>query len=412
VKAADTDVVTGGLATYTLIDETHEFTLKKNAPKVFIEVKGALASRPDGFLIQITTQSKDPPAGIFASELEAARAVRDGRIKIPGLLPILYEFPEEFQKDKRNLWKNKKYWHIVNPNLGLSVDEDFLTAELIAAEHAGAAAMALFASQHFNIQIGSSLHAGRWPGVDLWDGCADPTLTLESLIERSEVIVATIDGGGLVDWFGLCIMGREKLTGRYLCWSHAWAHESVLARYPELEQTMRDFEDDGDLTITNYRFDNTSIGDDGAEKVDSTIAVDLRELIGYIMQAEASGKLGPLGFDPYGVKVVVSALVAEGIDRDTRVMPISQGYRLQGAIKTTELYLAVGSLSHSGSRMMSWCVSNCRTDPKGNAVLVTKEASGAGKIDPAMAMFSAVEVMATNPEPMGSVYEDHGIRFA
>ena len=38
---------------------------KPRADQVFVEVRGALAARPDGFLVQLTTQSKEPPAGVF-----------------------------------------------------------------------------------------------------------------------------------------------------------------------------------------------------------------------------------------------------------------------------------------------------------------------------------------------------------
>jgi phage terminase large subunit-like protein len=96
VKAADSDVITGGKAAYTLIDETHEFARKSRAEGVFLELRGALAARPDGFLMQITTQSKDAPAGVFKQELEQARAVRDGRMKLP-VLAVLYELPPAMQ---------------------------------------------------------------------------------------------------------------------------------------------------------------------------------------------------------------------------------------------------------------------------------------------------------------------------
>uniref|UniRef100_UPI003CCFFFE5 hypothetical protein n=1 Tax=Escherichia coli TaxID=562 RepID=UPI003CCFFFE5 len=37
--------------------------------------------------------------------------------------------------------------------------------------------------------------------------------------------------------------------------------------------------------------------------------------------------------------------------------------------------------------LMAWCVGNARVEPKGNAILITKQASGRGKIDPLMALF-------------------------
>ncbi|MGA8156601.1 MAG: hypothetical protein WB822_10420 [Rhodoplanes sp.] len=71
-------------------------------------------------------------------------------------------------------------------------------------------------------------------------------------------------------------------------------------------------------------------------------------------------------------------------------MPRSQGWKLNGAIKTTERKLAGGELIHDGSALMAWCVGNAKVEPKGNAVTITKQVSGAAKIDPLMSLFNAV----------------------
>lgn len=62
---------------------------------------------------------------------------------------------------------------------------------------------------------------------------------------------------------------------------------------------------------------------------------------------------------------------------------------------------------HSGSRMMAWCVSNAKGEPRGNAISITKQVSGSGKIDPVMAMFNAVALMAMNPEARFSKVTDN-----
>jgi phage terminase large subunit-like protein len=67
------------------------------------------------------------------------------------------------------------------------------------------------------------------------------------------------------------------------------------------------------------------------------------------------------------------------------------------AIKTAERKLADGSFRHSGQRLMSWAVANARVEPKGNAIIITKQASGSAKIDPLMAAFNAIALMSTNP---------------
>ena len=99
-----------------------------------------------GFCFRPRRKAKQPPTGVFASELAMARTVRDGKIKMP-LLPVLYELPDRLTKDDG--WKNRKYWPLVNPNL--AVDQRGLSGArgLMRAEADGPAAVALIAIAAF-----------------------------------------------------------------------------------------------------------------------------------------------------------------------------------------------------------------------------------------------------------------------
>jgi phage terminase large subunit-like protein len=44
-------------------------------------------------------------------------------------------------------------------------------------------------------------------------------------------------------------------------------------------------------------------------------------------------------------------------------------------IKTAERKLADGSLRHGDQGLMAWAVANARVEPKGNAILITKQVS-------------------------------------
>jgi hypothetical protein len=105
------------------------------------------------------------------------------------------------------------------------------------------------ASQHLNIEIGLAPRSDRWVGADFWEQATDDTLTLDALLERSEVVVMGIDGGGLDDLLGLALLGREKRTRRWLLWSRAWANPSVLDRRKSEASLLRDFEAAGELVI-------------------------------------------------------------------------------------------------------------------------------------------------------------------
>ncbi|WP_213761967.1 terminase large subunit [Caballeronia sp. dw_19] len=405
VVAADANTVSGKKSVGTLIDELWLFGKQPNAEDMLREATGGLASRPEGFVIYLTTQSNDPPAGVFLQKLRYARDVRDGKILDPCFVPVIFEHPPEMVKRKEHL--RVENLAMVNPNFGYSVDQAYLEREFRKAQEGGEGSFRGFLAKHANVEIGLALRSDRWAGAEFWEDAAHvPGLTLEGLIDRCEVIDVGIDGGGLDDLLGLAVVGRERGTRNWLAWTHAWAHPSVFERRKEIADTLRDFEREGDLTVVEQ------IGDD---------VEDVAEIVSTIQKA---GLLDKVGADPAGIGGVLDALSAAGVPED-KVIGISQGWKLSGAIKTTERRVAAASgrgldegigdggvLVHGGQRLMAWCVGNARVVPVGNAVNITKQASGTGKIDPLMAIFDAVSLMSLNPPAQGqSVYESRGIRF-
>lgn len=383
IKAADADIITGAKNATILIDETHVFATKPAAKGVFVEVRGAL-SHPQNkhFLLQITTQSKKPPVGVFRSELQTARRVRDGELKRP-MLALIYELPADMVK--KGGWKNEDTWPLVNPHLGRSVDYDFLRDEVLKAQDEGEESLSLVASQHFNVEIGTAQGDDGWRAQAYWDGAIDRSLTLDDLIRRADVITIGVDGGGDDDLCGVVVLGKESDTGHILAWAHAWCQREVLKLRKSIAPALETFQKDGDLTICETAFQH------------------VEEIVELVERLRDTGKMPEeeaVGLDVAGLPELLTELDLAGFEQPFYV-GVPQGWALQASIKSIPLRLKAGILRPAKQPIFAWSVGNARVDTKRSNQYITKELAGAAKIDVVIGLLNAMQLMLRNPEPSG-----------
>lgn len=389
VVAAEAETVSGKKASWVLVDELWQFGLRGDAENMLREATGGLASRPEGCVIYLSTQSDKAPAGIFAQKLAEYRDVRDGKIADPKTLPVIFEFPPEMVED--GSYREPANWYIPNPSLGGSVDRTWLEDQAAKAERAGEASWIGFAAKHLNVEIGVALRADGWAGAPYWAAGVDPELTFKSILERSEVVAVGIDGGGLDDLLGIYVIGREIKTGRWLGWGHAFVSPQGEERRKGNAAVYENFKADGDLELV-------------------ALPEDIAGIVGIVLRVKDAGLLDMVGVDTVGLGAITQALGDIGVtEGDKLLIGVRQGIGLMGATKTVERKLVDGTFRHSGGRMMAWCVGNLKIVPTPTAMRLARDESGLGKIDPAAAMFDAAQLMARNPESKRSVYETRGI---
>lgn len=381
VVAAENDTVTGKKASFVLIDELWLFGKKEKADNMLKEATGGLVSRPEGFVIYLSTHSDNPPAGVFKKKLEEFRNIRDGVVVNNRALGVLYEFPKRVLQNEQYLDPDNFY--ITNPSLGYSVDAEDLLSKL--NKETDEQGRRVFLAKHLNVEIGQAQRGDRWVGTEFWQRQTDETLTYDSLMVRSEVVVVGIDGGGLDDLYGLSLIGRDKHTKHWLSWSHAWAHESVLQRRKSIATVLHDFESDGDLTIVTDSLN------------------DISQIVEIIDDVKGRGLLACVAVDPAGLGELIENLAELDITPENKqLIGVPQGFGMMNAIKTTERKVAGGTFWHAKSAMMNWCVGNLKIEPTATAIRATKQNAGDAKIDPAMAMFDAATIMSRNPAALNS----------
>jgi phage terminase large subunit-like protein len=432
IVAADANTVTGIKATGVLIDELWLFGKQSRAEEMLREATGGLMSRPEGFVIALSTQSDEPPTGVFKDWLTRFRDIRDGVLESKRALGLLYEFPEHMIKSEA--YKRPENFYITNPNMGASVDEETLLEEFEKERQKGTRSLVGFYAKHLNVEPGMGARSDNWAGAEFWKPAASTEVTLDTILKRCEVVVVGLDGGGLDDLYGLTVLGRETaeieidapvddeedelqadedrpevIVGkirvkRWLSWSHAWAHDIVLERRKTIASKLEDLKAAKELTI----LPNGALASNG-------LPTDIAQIMRIIKRIKEAGLLCCVAVDPAGLGELVDALADADITAENVVNKrnyltgVPQGIALMNALKTAERKLANGTMIHADQALMDWCVGNLKIEPLATAIRATKANAGDAKIDPAMAMFNAVTVMASNPEACRSIYEDRGL---
>ena len=377
VLAFDANTLTGLKATGLLVDEIHLLGNKAQADIILREAMGGLASRPEGFCIYLTTQSSGTPNGIFKQKLEYARAVRDKEIINNQFLPVLYEYPEDMLEDKSYL--DPKNWYIANPNLEASVSLSYLLNQYEQIKDIKES-LQDFLSKHLNVQQDINLKANRWEAFTTLLPHSESVFSLEDLLAKSEVITIGFDGASLFDLAGLTVTGRITNTNTYLTWSHAWLNRAALDKNKRSANKLLELEQLKEVTIV--------------EEVNQ----QFKEITALIKMIDGTGKLYQIGVDPHGLGTFKTDLEAEGVESD-KIIGVSQGYKMQQHIITTENLMAKGTIKFSSQELIRWQASNTRLILKSNTVMVSK-ADSADKIDNIISILNSIAIMSQNPPSM------------
>lgn len=145
-------------ASAVIFDELHTQTSRD----LYDVLKTSQGARKQPLFISITTAGHDRHS-ICWEVWDYARKVRDGVIRDPYFLPVIYELREDED------WTDEAVWRRVNPNYGVSVSAEYLQEAFRRATE-----IAAYENTFRNLHLNQwTEQANRWFSLNRWDVGSD-----------------------------------------------------------------------------------------------------------------------------------------------------------------------------------------------------------------------------------------------
>ncbi len=222
---------------FALCDETHTY----KSGDLVVALRTGMAAQDEPLLMHATTA--DYMRESFCNDLyDYAVKVRDGEIKNPKFLPIIFEADPAKVKADPDYWKTEAAWEEANPLYGISVRKSFLQSECQRAIDDPSYENE-FKRLHLNIRTESSermISSDRW---SLNDGLLE--------FEGREVVAAALDCGATTDATSLCLLFDRDGGGFDAKWFHWMPQKKALEYETKYSKPFSEWERGGWCKLTD-----------------------------------------------------------------------------------------------------------------------------------------------------------------
>lgn len=337
----------------------------------------SMGARRQPLMLAITTAGYDRNS-ICWEVHEYARQVRDGVIKDPSFLPVIYS------ADPEDDWTDEKVWAKANPNLGVTIKLDFLRQECQRAKEIPAY-QNTFRRLYLNQWTQQDT---RWIDMEAWRECGGK-VDYEELANLR--CWAGVDLSTTTDISSCALVFEPDSDGVVHVLSYNWVpRENIAARVRRDRVPYDLWAQQGHITATegnviDYDYIRIAITDEIKRRF------PLLQVVGY---------------DPWNATKWAIDLESEGVP----VMEVRQGFKtMSPACKELERLIIGRKLRHNNNPVLTWAMNNLvvAQDPAGN-IKPAKDKS-TERIDPAVAVIIAISTMLQSEAPEESAYESRGV---
>jgi phage terminase large subunit-like protein len=351
-----------------IIDEYHEH----KTPEMYNTMLTGMGARDNPLLFIITTAGTDT-AGPCYERFDYAKRVLTGNADDDRFFALVYGI------DEADDWTEPAALEKANPNLGVSVNREFLLEEQRKAAQNPARAN-IYRIKHLNQWV----HAKQtWLNLIEWNACASG-MALDDV--RHLPAVLSIDFAQKVDLCAATLVFFDK-TGascNYHVFPQFWLPSDAIEK--DYSGRYEAWHNAGLLETT-----------DGAE-------LDYNAVLQWIRDKYAEFQILETVYDPWRSSFLIQQLLDDGI---VAVEFRNTPKNLTEAMKETEAAIASGRLTHTGHPILNWCAGNAVQKTLPNELTTITKEKPQNKIDGMSALLMAIgrATYAQEPQKVISIYE-------
>lgn len=364
----------GASPSCAIVDEYHEH----QSSDLLDTMVSGMGAREHALLLVITTAGTDLASPCFDKHREVQKLL-EGTIENDELFAIIYGI------DDGDDWASPKALRKANPNLGVSVDEDFLLAQQRQAV-LNPAYQNRFRTKHLDEWCGASV-----AGINMrhWQLAADPALAIEQF--AGEQAVFSLDLASKVDIcaFVQIFKRTEEGAENYYAFGRYYLPEDTIDEARVNQMLYRKWVAQGHLVAT-----------DGAE-------IDFDQIREEVKAYAVRFQVREVVYDPWRATQLAHQLAKDG----ATVVEMPQTPKNMG-VAFDELLSALkaGRFHHDGNPVLEWMASNVIARNAMKGVVVPGKDKPEQKIDGIVAIVMAIaRAMVGEPQAKESVYLHRGV---
>lgn len=374
----------GASPSMSVTDEYHEHATSEQYDTMLT----GMGAREQPLAWVITTAGSDTAGPCYTLRQQAVDML-EGKVQHDDLFTVIYTIDGPVGKQGQpgyhpgDDWTSLDAIRKANPNIGVSVSEEFLrTAQLRAVSDPSE--QATFKTKHLDVWVTA---AAPFFNAEYWNRLGDAPRR-----EAGTPCVKGLDLASKIDLAAEVSVSRRMVgdVAHYDVYSRLYCPEGE-AEKPDKKQYQA-WADDGHLTLTPGN------------------GIDLDYIEADIKKDGDVYPIAAVGGDPWNATQLITHLQSH-LGEDVAIVVPQTTAHLSEPMKEIQKLINEGRIHHDGNPCMAWCIGNVTAQVDRNDNVFPRKDRPERKIDGAVALINAFSLIVRSQilDQTGSVYETRGV---